>query len=167
MRLNIAYRKIQRFLENSSIMDEVDIELNQRRVGVSLDSQTTTTIDSSGEYKPIEGATTVDGNSKGFEEQSPGVIELVRDDVAEVHMSANATIIAPDGENFQFATAKNGNVQPTKEIRAQGVAGVPIPIGVSAIEVVGPGDTLSVQVSNEDSASNLDVLKYNFTVYGR
>lgn len=84
-----------------------------------------------------------------------------------VQGALNLSFYGANGDVYQFAIAHNGHVHTphTSSIEARGTQSN-VTITVNSVEVLVNGDTLGLQVKNQDNANDLTVLSYSFSAVG-
>ncbi|TQQ78577.1 hypothetical protein EGH24_13730 [Halonotius terrestris] len=126
-----------------------------------LTGDTTVSLGSAGAWSEVNGTTATGNESERTQQPNNGTIEYIGAKDVNVQVTVTSSFTGANGDTYELAVAKNGTVEPasTMEVEAQG-QNAPVTLATGAIEDLQPGDTVSVQVRNNDAANDPTFLSY-------
>lgn len=153
----VGYRVTDSYpIRNSSVIGEV-----------SLDTPTTITISASDTYNAIGGTTTLGNESERVSESSAGVLQYDGKVDTNVQIMASLSIEGTNGDTVVGSIFKNGSEEPNSrsEITVSG-GGAPQTMAISGVEDLSTGETIEVQLKNQNAANDITVNQYNISFLG-
>jgi hypothetical protein len=134
---------------------------------ISLDGETTTTIDSQGTWVQVAGPTTLGNETERMEQPSNGLLEYVGSKDSNLHINVSVSMYGANGSVYRIGIGKNGTLEDasTMEIQAGG-QNANVSVSTSSVEDVSNGDTISLLVQNVDGTSDATFTAYTINSLG-
>jgi len=132
-----------------------------------LTGENTVTIDSAGTWYEVNGSTQTGNESERTQQANNGTIQYIGSRDVNVQLAVSTSFEGANGDIYEIAVSKNGTVESasTMEVEAGG-QNAPVNPSTSAIEDLDPNDTISLQVRNQDSASDATFRAYTINFLG-
>lgn len=141
-------------LRNSAVVGELD-----------LDSSSVTTISTQNTWYKINGAASLGAETARITSPSDATLTYQGRDNVNAQVLFSASMLGANGDTYQVGIFVNGNLQPasTAKFEAKGTQS-DLPVVTTAIELLTPGDDISIRVRNLDSTSDATFESYNFNL---
>lgn len=134
---------------------------------LSLDAETTTTINAVDTWYQVAGVTTLGNETERMSQPTAGVLQYDGSKRSNLHVTISTSFTGANGSVYRIALGKNGTVEPASTMRiTAGGQNSPVSLATSAIEDLAPGDTISLLVQNLSDTNDVTFQAYTINSLG-